>query len=100
MKFVKLKLKENEEVFQRQSLFNEGDELVVFSLEEFLKFKSDLEECLKTALDISKKSLNNKSNNSPSTDALRVNNWIKILEAKVDRLDKTDIQKNLLTFND
>ncbi len=98
MKSVKLQLKDDELVFHQQSIFQEGDELVVFSLKEFLKFQLELKKCLENALKVSKDSVNNKSKNSPSTDALRIYNWIKIMESEIEKMDKTDIQKNLLSF--
>ncbi len=98
MKSVKLQLKNDELVFHRQSIFQEGDELVVFSLKEFLKFQLNLKKCMENALKVSNDSVNNRSKNSPSTDALRIYNWIKIMESEIEKMDKTDIQKNLLSF--
>lgn len=98
MRSVKLQLKNDELVFHRQSIFQEGDELVVFSLKEFLKFQLELKKCMENALKVSHDSVNNRSKNSPSTDALRIYNWIKIMESEIEKMDKTDIQKNLLSF--
>ncbi|MDP3034991.1 MAG: hypothetical protein Q8M97_07785 [Methanobacteriaceae archaeon] len=53
---------------------------------------------MENALKVSHDSVNNRSKNSPSTDALRIYNWIKIMESEIEKMDKTDIQKNLLSF--
>jgi hypothetical protein len=98
MKSVKLKLKNDELVFHQQSIFQEGDEMVVFSEKEFLKFQLDMKNCIENALKVSNDSINNKSKNSPSTDALRIYNWIKLMENEIRKMDKTDIQKNLSSF--
>lgn len=98
MKSVKLKLKNDDLFFHRQSIFEEGDKLVVFSLKEFLKFQLELKKCMENALKVSYDSINNRTKNSPSTDALRIYNWIKIMESEIEKMDKTDIQKNLLSF--
>lgn len=98
MKKVKIKLEEGEISFHKQSVFENGDELVVFSVEEFVKFYQELKECLDNALSIADDSLKQKSGNVPSTDALRIYNWIKKMEDNLETLDKTDIQKNLCSF--
>lgn len=98
MKSVKLKLKNDELVFHQQSIFQEGDELVVFSEKEFLKFQWSMKKYIENAIKLSKNSISNRSKNSHSTDALRIYNWIKVMENKMEKMDKTDIQKNLLPF--
>lgn len=98
MKSVKIKLVEDEIVFHQQSVFQEGDEMVVFSLKEFLKFQLEIKKCLEHTLSIAKDCSNQKSKNVPSTDALRMLNWINKIEAEINKMDKTDIQKNLCSF--
>ncbi len=98
MKSVKIKLKKDEMVFHQQSVFQEGDEMVIFSLDEFLKFQLELKKCLEHVLTIAEDCSSQKSKNVPSTDALRMLNWIKKMEEEINKMDKTDIQKNLWSF--
>ena len=95
---MKIQLKENEMVFHQQGVFQEGDEMVIFSLEEFLKFQLELKKCLEHVLNIAEDCSSQKSKNVPSTDALRIYNWIIKMEEKINKMDKTDIQKNLWSF--
>ena len=86
-------------VFHQQSVFQEGEEMVIFSLGEFLKFQLEIKKCLEHTLSIAEDCSSRKSKNVPSTDALRMLNWIKKIEAELNKMDKTDIQKNLWSFN-
>lgn len=85
-------------VFHQQSVFQEGDEMVIFSLEEFLKFQLEIKKCLERTLSIAEDCSSQKSKNVPSTDALCILNWIKKMEEELNKMDKTDIQKNLWSF--
>jgi hypothetical protein len=97
MKSVKLEMSEDELLFFRQGVFKADDEIVVFSLEEFLKFRRALKKYLREANQIVEYSRNNKSSHGATVDAQRILNWVKKAEEEIKKLDKTDVQKDLFS---
>lgn len=98
MKSVKLEMSDDELLFFRQGVFQADDELVVFSLEEFLKFKRRLKKYLREANQIVDENRNNQSKHGPTVDAQRILNWIKKAEEEIEKLNQTDIQKDLFSY--
>lgn len=98
MKSLKLEISDDELLFFKYGIFKAEDELLVFSLEEFLKFKRSLKKYLKETNKIIEDSKNNQSQHGPSVDAQRILNWIKKAEEEIEKLNKTDIQKDLFSY--
>lgn len=99
MKSVKLEMYDDELLFFRQGVFRADDEIVVFSLEEFLKFRRALKKYLREANQIVEDSKNGKSSHGATVDAQRILNWVKKAEEEIEKLDKTDVQKDLFSCN-
>lgn len=99
MKSVKLEMSDDELLFFRQGVFKADDEIVVFSLEDFLKFRMALKKYLREANQIVDDSKNRKSQHGASVDAQRILNWIKMAEEEIEKLNKTDVQKDLFSCN-
>lgn len=95
MKSIRIKMSRDEAVFFRQGVFSGEEELLIFSLDDFLEFKMEMDKFLKEALQIVKNSQNKKSRHGPAVDAQRILNWIKKVESELEALDQTDVQKNL-----
>lgn len=98
MKFVHLEISTDESIFYRQGVFKGEDDLLIFSLDDFLKFRNELNEYINEAMGIVNDSKNNRSRHGPAMDSQRILNWIKKMEMEIEKLDQTDIQKNLISY--
>jgi hypothetical protein len=98
LKSLRLKISDDETVFYRQGIFKGDDDLLIFSLDDFLKFKEELNNYLTEIMEIVEDSRNKRSKHGPTVDAQRILNWIKKMEAEIEQLDQTDVQKNLNAY--
>ncbi|MCK9150602.1 hypothetical protein [Methanobacterium alcaliphilum] len=98
MKFICLTMSYDEAIFYRQGVFTGEDDLLIFSLDDFLKFREYMKEYLGETLKIVDVSKNNSSRHGPGVDAQRIINWIKKMEIEIEKLNQTDIQKNLSSY--
>jgi ketopantoate hydroxymethyltransferase len=98
MKLVKIKISHDEAVFYRQGVFTGCDDLVIFPMEDFLSFHNNLKDCLNNAMNIVEDSRNHQSKHGAINDAQRIINWLKLVDQEIEKLNKTDVQKNLLSY--
>lgn len=98
MKSLKLEIVDDDLLFFKHGVFKVDDELVVFSLDEYSKFKKVMMKYLMEANQIVEESRNNKSQHGPTVDAQRILNWIRKTEEEIEKLNQTDIQKDLLSY--
>ncbi|MBU4608519.1 MAG: hypothetical protein KKA38_08470 [Euryarchaeota archaeon] len=96
MKSLKMKKPEDEVILYSHGVFNLDEELLVFSLKDFLIFQGDVQESLDHALEIVNDSRNNNSSHGPRVDAQRTLNWIKKTEENLQKIKKDDGQKRLI----
>ncbi|QUH24206.1 hypothetical protein HYG87_10780 [Methanobacterium alkalithermotolerans] len=95
-KSLKLKKPEDEVILYRHGVFSHDEELVVFSLKDFLIFQEDVKKSLDHALEIVNDSRNNMSTHGPRVDAQRTLNWIKKTQENLQKIKKDDGQKRLI----
>ncbi|MDP1551483.1 MAG: hypothetical protein Q8M06_00520 [Methanobacteriaceae archaeon] len=98
MKSIRMKMADDELIFFGQGVFKGDEDLIVFSLEEFLIFRRQLKRALREANWIVENSRNNKSGHGPTVDAQRILNFINKMEDEIERLYETDVQKNLKSY--
>ncbi|GAB6056853.1 hypothetical protein JCM15415_21810 [Methanobacterium movens] len=96
MKSIKIKNPEDEVILYSHGVFNHDEELVVFSLKDFLIFQGDVKKSLEAAMEIVNDSRNNNSTHGPRVDAQRTLNWIKKTQGNLKKIKKDDGQKFLI----
>ncbi|GAB6056597.1 hypothetical protein JCM15415_19130 [Methanobacterium movens] len=96
MKSLKMKKPEDEVILYHHGVFRPHEELVVFSLKDFLIFQGDVQKSLEAAREIVHDSRNNNSVHGPRVDAQRTLNWIKKTEENLQKIKKDDGQKQLI----
>ena len=96
MKSLKIKKPEDEVILYGHGVFDHDEELVVFSLKDFLIFQGDVQKSLEAALEIVHDSRNNNSTHGPRVDAQRTLNWIKKSQENLRKIKKDDGQKRLI----
>ena len=96
MKSLKIKKPEDEVILYNHGVFRPHEELVVFSLKDFLIFQEDVQKSLDHALEIVYDSRNNMSTHGPRVDAQRTLNWIKKTEGNLQKIKRDDGQNRLI----
>ncbi|MBU4535254.1 MAG: hypothetical protein KKF16_05425 [Euryarchaeota archaeon] len=96
MKSIKIKNPEDEVILYSHGVFRADEELVVFSLKDFLIFQEDVKKSLEATREIIQDSRNNNSTHGPRVDAQRTLNWIKMTQENLQKIKKDDGQKRLI----
>ncbi len=96
MKSLKMKKPDDELMLYHHGVFPADEEILVFSLKDFLIFQGDVQKSLEAALEIVEDSRNNNSTHGPRVDAQRTLNWIKKTQENLQKIKKDDGQKFLI----
>lgn len=90
MRSLRTRFTFNEDFILKQSIFREED-LVIFQVDEFKVFKSEVESSIRLAIEL----VRDAPQDEIASRAERLESLLREVEIAIDGLDKTEIQKDL-----
>ncbi|MGB9980177.1 hypothetical protein [Methanobacterium sp.] len=98
MRFSAVKYNEEDMVYYNPKTFNKDEDVIIFPLNEFDAFYSELVESLSVVKNIIGDALNPESTTNPTMDLERVEDWINLITEDVGLLFKFKMQTTLPSF--